>query len=109
VRVYRFVVGPEKIVISYKPVATFRDRVRIAASRFLEDHGLWPNACYVSARFPGPTPGPLFLSAGELGEMVGLNFRRQTLLAEGEVLLGVEVEAELGGEGDGEFDERAVG
>jgi hypothetical protein len=109
VKLYCFVVGPEKVIVSYKPAATFRDRVRIAARAFFDERGLWPNACYVSVRFPGALPGPLMLGGGEPGEMVALNFRRQTLLAGGEALLGVEVEAELGEGSDGEFDERAVG
>ena len=89
--------------MAYEPFDGFRDGVTIAAARFLEEHGVYPNACYVSVRF-GALPGPLYLGLGEL-----MQFRRQTLLADGEVLLGVEVETDLWEEDDERFNERAVG
>ena len=102
-RLFRFVVGPEQLKIAYEPFDGFRDGVMVAAARFSEKHGVYPNACYVSVRF-GDLPNPLYLGEGEL-----MRFRRQTLLADGEVLLGVEVETDLWEEDDERFNERAVG
>ena len=91
--------------VAYEPFDGFRDGVMIAAARFSEKHGVYPNACYVSVRFPVALPEPLYLGEGEL-----MQFRRQTLLADGEVLLGVEIETDLWeGSDDERFNERAVG
>ena len=98
-RLYRFVVGPEKVRVPYDPVETFRDRLVLPLTRFREEHGQEPNRCYVGMSFPDSLPAP----------MGQVSFRRQTLLAENEVLIGVEIETQLGG-GDHEwFIERAVG
>lgn len=105
---HRFVVGPEKLRIAYEPAEDFLERLRLAAEAFLAAHGEWPNACYVSVRFPGALPRPMALGDVSCAEL--LEFYRQTLLAVDEVLLGVEIEMDLweGGK-DGQFDERAVG
>ena len=100
-RLFRFVVGPEKLKVAYEP--DFRDGVMIASAWFSEKHGVCPNACYVSVRF-GDLPKPLYLGEGEL-----MQFRWQTLLADGEVLLGVEIETDLWEGDDERFNERAVG
>jgi len=105
VKLYRFVVGPEQLRVAYEPFDGFRDGIMIAAAWFSEKHGIYPNACYVSMRFPGALPAPLYLGKGE-GFM---KFRLQTLLADGEVLLGVEIETKLGEDGDERFVERAIG
>ena len=102
---YRFIMGPEQMRVVYKPPMTFAERLWPALEAFFDRHNIWPNACYVSLRFPGELPAPLYVGEGE-----PVRFRRQTLLAEDEILIGVEIETDLleGGD-DGRFDERAVG
>jgi hypothetical protein len=96
--------GPEQLKVAYKPAGTFTERLWPALEAFFDEYNIWPNACYVSLRFPGEVPEPLFLGEGE-----PVQFRRQTLLSEDEILLGVEIETTLGEGDDGQFDERAIG
>ena len=104
-RLYRFIVGPEQAKVAYKPTGTFPLRLEVALEDFFLDHGVFPNTCYVSLRFPGELPESLYVGEGE-----PLQFRRQTLLGDDEVLIGVEIETDLmEGDEDEQFDERAVG
>lgn len=104
---HRFVVGPEKLRIPYEPTGTFAARLQPALEAFLERHGEYPNACHVSVRFPGTLPRSLALGDVSCAEL--LEFYRQTLLGEDEILIGVEIEMDLWEGNDGQFNERAVG
>jgi len=104
------VVGPEKLKTPYEPLGGFREGIKAAAVRFLERHGEYPNACYISMGFPDALPEMMFLRDEDGLALAVLQFRRQTLLAQDEVLLGVEMEIDLWEGGDDEqFTERAIG
>ena len=103
-RLYRFIVGPKQANVAYRPAGTFKERLWPALEAFFDEHNAWPNACYLSLRFPVALPEPLPLGEGE-----PMQFRLQTLLADGEVLLGVEIETDLWEGDDERFSERVIG
>lgn len=89
--VWHFVGTPLKAKIDYEPADTFGERLQILVARFIvENPGLRPNVCYVSARAP-------FLKAG-------IPLKHQTLLTENEVIIG---RIEKGGDSD-RISERSI-
>ena len=74
-RLYRFIVGPKQAKLAYRPPATFAERLWPALEAFFDGHNIWPNACYVSLRFPGEFPStimPAVLRVSRLRSLMDL-------------------------------------
>jgi len=85
------IVGPWKVTLPYKPYETFDVRVKAVAWEFFEALGSLPNVCYVSSGFEGKLPGVIVMWPPDDKNATVLRFKRQTLLALDEIIIGYEI------------------